>query len=169
MIKASIVAALISACFAVPSLALAQGGGGGAGGSGGSAGGSAGSSTAGSARAPGSAGAPHGGSTRNYATVIGHRRGARRCLTQRAGGGERRPYCTVDRSRIDVSVRPATCCTDAWWNCRDCGQWSVRRCVFVRRQKNGPTTQAETVCYSGCAASREAIRHGISSTILLIG
>jgi hypothetical protein len=41
--------------------------------------------------------------------------------------------------------------------------------VFVWRQKNRPTTQAETVCYCGCAASGEAIRHGISSTILLIG
>ena len=59
MRKASIAAALISACFAMQSLALAAGGGGGGGGGG--AGGGAGSSAAGSvggAGAPGSAGAP---------------------------------------------------------------------------------------------------------------
>ena len=112
MRKASIAAALISACLAMPSLALAAGG---SSGGGGSAGGSAASSAAGSmggAGAPGSAGAPspglggapgqaaspgsvgqvvspeqHGGSTANDATVTGghHRatRDARQCLGHR--------------------------------------------------------------------------------------
>jgi hypothetical protein len=75
--------------------------------------------------------------------------------------------CETRRASLVSRERPAC---DVLHRCVvELSRLRVRRCVFVWRQKNRPTTQAETVCYCGCAASGEAIRHGISSTILLIG